>query len=587
MPEPLRPISVPRPTSDGPDRLDSWKEIAAWLGREVRTVQGWEKNEGLPVHRHLHTRQGSVYAFKSELDAWREARRLSVEPLPAESAPPGLVAIPPASASRRILPALAVGLAIIAAIGGAGLLWKNRHTAKPGEALSSVVVLPFLDLSPRHDQEYFSDGLTEDIIDALSRVPNLRVVARTSAFAFKGKANDVRQIGIQLDVNAVLEGSVRKDGDQLRITAQLNRVSDGTHLWSHTFDRQLRDIFAVQHEISQAIAGELRAGQVPDRRGTSDLEAWQRYQEARYFFNRQEPASYFKAIERYQQAINRDPRFALAYAGMADSYAYLAENFAAAPKEVMPKARAAAETAVSLDENSAEAHISRGIVNLDYEWNRDAAQREFLRALQLNPASSWAHHWYAHSLETQGRLEEATKEMRAALALDPLSVVFYWDLGNDLLMARRNADALALLDKGDELFPNFWILNWEKAEAYYAEHDLDSLHRELEKMQASSSEMGGFPPFMAILGKFAAHDGRTAEARRILDRLESLRNTQYVEPAMTVELAAALGDRERVKVWLQRSVEERSTLYLYLPLASVYIDHSPEIDAAIAKMYRW
>ena len=459
-----------------------------------------------------------------------------------------------------------------------------------GQARRGAVVrrrAPLPRSEPRHDQEYFSDGITEDIIDALSRVPNLRVVARTSAFAFKGKANDVRQIGRQLDVNAVLEGSVRKDGDQLRITAQLNRVSDGTHLWSHTFDRQLRDIFAVQHEISQAIAGELRAGQVPDRRGTSDLEAWQRYQEARYFFNRQEPASYYKAIERYQQAINRDPRFALAYAGMADSYAYLAENFAAAPKEVMPKARAAAETAVSLDENSAEAHISRGIVNLDYEWNREAAQREFLRALQLNPASSWAHHWYAHSLETQGRLEEATKEMRAALALDPLSVVFYWDLGNDLLMARRNADALALLDKGDELFPNFWILNWEKAEAYYAEHDLDSLHRELEKMQASSSEMGGFPPFMAILGKFAAHDGRTAEARRILDRLESLRNTQYVEPAMTVELAAALGDRERVKVWLQRSVEERSTLYLYLPLASVYIDHSPEIDAAIAKMYRW
>ena len=387
-----------------PDRLDSWKEIAAHLGREVRTVQGWEKNEGLPIHRHLHSRQGSVYAFRSELDAWRDARKVVVE-APAE--------VPPRRSS--FWPMLAIALVTILAIGGF-LLWKKA--AGSGDAISSVVVLPFLDLSPRHDQDYFSDGLTEEIIDALSRVPNLRVVARTSAFAFKGKANDVRQIGKQLDVGAVLEGSVRKDGDRLRITAQLNRVSDGTHLWSHTYDRTLRDVFAVQHEISQTIASQLRAGDVPQRRGTNDLEAYRTYQEGRYFFNQQEPASYRKAIERFQKAIERDPNFALAYAALADSYAYLAENFAEAPKEFMPKARAAAEKAVALDENLAEAHTSMGIVKLDYEWNREAGQREFQKSLQLNPGSGWAHHWYAHSLETQGRIEDAMKEMRTALALN-------------------------------------------------------------------------------------------------------------------------------------------------------------------------
>ena len=202
------------------DRLDSWKEIAAHLGREVRTVQGWEKNEGLPIHRHQHAKQGSVYAFRSELDAWREARKSIAEaPAPSDEA-----AAPRESRQARhgwLIPAAAIAVIAIAGF----LLWKNRSAAS-SEQISSVVVLPFSDFSEKHDQEYFSDGLTEEIIDALSRVPNLRVVARTSAFAFKGKANDVREIGRQLDVGAVLEGSVRKDGDRLRVTAQLNRTSD-------------------------------------------------------------------------------------------------------------------------------------------------------------------------------------------------------------------------------------------------------------------------------------------------------------------------------------------------------------------------
>ncbi len=265
------------------------------------------------------------------------------------------------------------------------LVSQNLARGISAETISSVVVLPFVDFSPQHDQEYFSDGLTEEIIDALSRVPNLRVVARTSAFVFKGKANDVRQIGKQFDVGAVLEGSVQKDGDQLRITAQLNRVSDGTHLWSHTYDRQLRDVFKVQHELSQSIASELRAGEVPQRATPTIPRPISSYQEGRYFFNQQEPASYHKAIERFQRAIERDPNFALAYSGLADSYAYLAENFAGAPMEFMPKAKAAAEKAVALDDNLAEAHTSLGIVKLDYEWDIDGGQAEFRRAMQLNP----------------------------------------------------------------------------------------------------------------------------------------------------------------------------------------------------------
>jgi TolB-like protein len=543
---------------DPADRLDSWKEIAAHLGREVRTVQGWEKNEGLPIHRHQHAKQGSVYAFRSELDAWRKARKGSPEsPTPR----------------RRWPIAVAAAVAILAAAGF--FVWRKQASAN---TVTSIAVLPFVDFSPQHDQEYFSDGLTEEVIDALSRVPNLHVVARTSAFAFKGKANDIRQIGKQLQVEAVLEGSVRKDGDRLRITAQLNRVSDGMHIWSQKYDRELRDVFVVQQEISQSIAAKLRAGDVPaQHRGTTDVQAYQDYQEARFFFNQQEPASYHKAIERFQKAIDRDPNFALAYAGMADSWAYLAENFVEPPRDVMPKARAAAERAAALDPWLAEGHISRGIVKLDYEWDREGAQAEFQRALQLNPGSMWAHHWYAHSRETQRRLPEAMKEMTAALALDPLSLILYWDVGYELLIAGRNQDALDLLKKGDELFPNFWLLNMEQAEAYHALHNDQAVGRVVEKMKSSNPEMKDFPPFMAIIGTLAAYAGQRQEAAQILDRLDELSRAQYVEPFMTSGLAAALGDHARLKVWLDRIVENRSPMYLYAPLSTSYFAEQPEV----------
>ena len=573
-----RPIPVPRRPSEAENRLDSWKEIAAYLGREVRTVQGWEKNEGLPIHRHQHARQGSVYAFKSELDVWREARKES----------PEADVLPPDVGQRRVPKALIAGLCatILAGILIAGFVyWENRQSKPSGGTLSSVVVLPFLDLSPQKDQDYFSDGLTEEIIDGLSRVPNLRVVARTSAFAFKGKATDIRAIGQQLNVSAVLEGSVRKSGDQLRITAQLNRVSDGTHLWSRTYDRQLRDVFAVQQEISQSIADQLRAGQVPHREPTANLEAYRLYQEGRYFFNQHiPPDSYRKAIERYQQAIERDPKFALAYSGLADAYAYLAENFVVAPKEVMPKAQEAAEKAVALDDSLGESHASLGIVKLDYDWDREGAQREFHRAMQLSPGSGWAHHWFAHSLESQGRLDEALNEMRASLALDPLAVAIHWDIANELIRARRYDESLRHLDKALELFPNHPLLLFFKAEAYYGKGDVQAAHAVVESLKAAVAGMPKLPFFVSYFGVEAAHDGRRAEAERTLAELERLRATEYVEPLAVAELCVALGDHKQLRLWFNRGYEERSTLFVYGPIMKDYYGNDPEVEALIAKV---
>ncbi len=557
------------------DRLDSWKEIAAYLGREVRTVQGWEKNEGLPVHRHQHGRQGSVYGFKSELDAWRQGR--------AESSGP-----PAAADSRRwLFVAVAASAVIVTMLAWTVFFWRsgNAH-ASTSEALSSIAVLPFLDLSPQKDQEYFSDGLSEEIIDALSRVPNLRVAARTSAFAFKGKPTDIREIGRQLNVSVVLEGSVRKSGDTLRITAQLNRVSDGYHLWSRTYDRPLSDIFAVQRELSQSIADQLRAGEVPDRNTTSSVEAHRLYEEGHYFFSQhQVPESYRKAIDRYQQAIALDPNYAAAYAGLADAYAYLAEQMVVAPIEVMPKARAAAQKALALDDLSADAHTSLGLVKLDYDWDVAGAQREFQRAMQLNPSSGYIRHWYGHSLEAQNRLDDALKEMRAAQALDPLLTVLSWDIANELYWAGRNDDALRTLKQASDLFPNLPVLSFLEIEVDQQKGDLAAARRVIDALKSTQPDAAAAPVFRALFATEDAREGRRDEARRTLEQLDALRRTEYVDPVMMLDLCTALNDRDRRRVWLTRAFDERSTQVAYLRLHPASFGGDPAAQALIARVH--
>ena len=586
MPEPLRPVPVPPRKPDAKDRLESWKEIAAYLGREVRTVQGWEKNEGLPVHRLQHSRLGSVYAFRSELDAWREARKSAgqMEAAAEESSQTAAAQGPiePRRLPRAIWFAAAGATILLIA---AGVFWAVRHRAS-SDTPASIVVLPFLDLSPQKDQEYFSDGLTEEIIDALSRVPNLRVVARTSAFAFKGRAVDIRQIGQQLNVNTVLEGSVRKAGDELRITAQLNRVSDGTHLWSRTFDRQMRDVFAVQREISEAIAGQLRAGPVPPRTPTSNLQAYNLFEEGRYFFNQHiPPDSYTKAIDRYRRAIGLDPNFALAYAGLADANAYLAENMVIAPKLVMPKAKEAAERAVALDDSSGEAHTSLGLVKMDYEWDREAAQAEFRRAMQLSPGSGWIRHWYAHSLEAQGRVNDAVKEMRAALALDPFSVPIYWDIANELYWSGRYREQLQHLAKANRMFPNNSLLLYFTVLGYAAIGDKPALQESIERMQAAGAMEGiaQTPTFIAVNGWAAAAAGHRDQALASLAELERMHATQYVEPYLVMSLCSKLQDRACVAQWAKRAVDERSTQVVYAPMWKQIYEGMPEVELILSQ----
>jgi TolB-like protein/Flp pilus assembly protein TadD len=559
------------PNGLGEGRLESWKEIAAYLGREVRTVQGWEKTEGLPIHRHQHARQGSVFAFKSELDAWRDERKISSESAATPPVVPPDTRVPFWTWTRLLAATVTVVLAIIA-------VWKATHQT-PGETITSVVVLPFKDYSPGHDQEYFSDGLTEEIIDAVSRVPNLRVVARTSAFSFKGNDTDVRKIAGQLNVGAVLEGSVRKSGDELRITAQLNRASDGTHLWSHEYDKRLTDVFAVQHDIAEQIASNLRAGSAPPAAPTDvrNAEAYRLLQEGRYFFNKFEaPDANMKAIERFQQAIALDPKMAAAYSGLADAQAYLAETMAARPTEVMPKAQEAAKKAVELDPNSAAAHTSLGTVMLDYDRDIEGGQREFLRAMKLNPGSAYSHHWYAHSLEAQNKLPEALREMRVALDMDPLSIAINWDVGNELICARQFSEAVTHLNKAHELFSGNPIIEYLRVEAYHRAGDRDGERKTVDALRATPG-LDEVPIFLALFGAAAARDGRMDEARRDLDRLEKMQKTQYVEGFLVVELCMELHEKASAIEWLRRAERERSPFFVYRRMMSEYFRMYPTV----------
>jgi tetratricopeptide (TPR) repeat protein len=288
------------------------------------------------------------------------------------------------------------------------------------------------------------------------------------------------------------------------------------------------------------------------------------YKEGSFFFNQfQPPESNWNAIKRYQQAIDRDPKFALAYSGMADAYAYLAENFVIAPREVMPKAKAAAEKAVELDPNSAEAHTSLAAVKLDYDWDREGAVRELQRAMELNPGYGWARHWYGHALESQNRLEDALKEMRAALAMDPLNIPISWDVGNDLVLLGRYDEAEQHLRKAQELFPKVWVFGFMRVAGFLARDNLTDARRVLDEITRDSPEDMSQPFLAAFAAAVDAREGKLDAARGVLANLEEVRKKQYVEPFAVLQLCATLHDEKSLSLWLKRLEDERSTLYVY------------------------
>jgi serine/threonine-protein kinase len=429
-------------------------------------------------------------------------------------------------------------------------------------SLPSIAVLPFANLSADKENEYFSDGLAEDIIDALTQVPGLQVMARTSAFAFRGKEVDISEIGAKLKVGHILEGSVRKAGNRIRVTAQLVKVSDGYHLWSQRFDREMTDVFAIQDEISQAIVEKLRVRLAGDRplvkRHTQNVEAYNLLLRGRHCVLRGTAEAVAKGREYLEQAIALDPDYALAYAGMAEYYWTSAFWGFRDPKQLLPKAKSAAMEAVGRDDTLAEGHALSGILRGTGDFDWVGAEQEFRRALELNPASPMVRHNYGFFfLRSMGRLDEALSEVRRAVDLDPLSAMYNTCLAY-LHYARGQYDlAIAQQRRAMDLDPGWYVPHWLLAIQY--EH-MRMFEEAIASARKACELSGRNAVTVGILALGYGLAGRPSEARALLEELTTLRRTTYVPPFAMAAVYRGLGEANQALEWLEKGVEERDPI---------------------------
>ncbi len=434
------------------------------------------------------------------------------------------------------------------------------------EGAPSIAVLPFTNMSSNPAHEYFSDGITDEVIARLAHVDGLRVVARTSCFAFKGRNLDLRDVGRQLGVRAVLEGSVRWSGPRLRITAQLIDVADGYHLWSERYDRQLADVFAIQDEIAEAIAGTLHIKLLrpaaPRRavRSTDDLEAFQLYLKGRFYLE-QRMQGMLQARRCFEESLHIDPSFAPAYASLAEAWAIMGVYGAVRPLEAFSRARENGLTALALDESLDAAHAILGYVSLIHDWNIDAAEREFQRALALNPSNASARCWYGIHLQCQWRYDEATEQAERAIVIDPLALLPRHYQGLVLYWAHRYEHALAAWQRALEMSPAYGEAHRFLGLTY---HWLGR-QREAEESLRRAVELSARSPWaVAMLATFLARTERARDARALLAELRDRSRAAWGPPSSLAMLHANLGEADEAFVCLEQALSSRDLWLLTL-----------------------
>jgi adenylate cyclase len=490
--------------------------------------------------------------------------------------------------SKRKFGALIVTVAVIAAgLFVFQLTRKPSPTNAPSADSKSIAVLPFVDLSPAKDQEYFCDGISEEILDAIAKVEGLRVVARTSSFSFKGKNVDVSEIAQKLNVGNVLEGSLRREGNRVRIAVQLVNARDGFHLWSETFEHELQGVFAVQDEITRAVVDALKiklAVALPVHK-KPNTEAYDLYLKGRYFLNRKNEADARRAIDYFEQALAKDPNDAPAYAGLADSYSSFAFPLGVVtPREAMPKAKEAAQRALAIDNALGEAHTSLAYIAFFYDWDWAAAERGFKRALELNPNNADTHHWYSHFLMGQGRIEESLIQSKRALELSPYDILFNIHLGWHYLNARQYDQALDQIEKTLEMDKNF-------AQTYpWLGLILEQKGRYAEAIAAFQKAIKLFPGGSSIAEAELAHTyavlGNREEAQKIIAELQQLSKSKYVSSFQIAAIYAGLGEKDQAFAWLEKAYEERSDGLVNLKAEPRFdtLRDDPRFKALLAKM---
>lgn len=430
------------------------------------------------------------------------------------------------------------------------MAWKN-----------SIAVLPFTDLSPKKDQEYFCDGLAEEIINALNKIKDLRVVARTSAFSFKGKELDIRKIGKQLNVDTILDGSVRKAGNRLRITAQLINIIGDFHLWSEKYDRDMEDIFAIQDDISQAIVSKLKIELIGDERAlltkryTENLKAYHLYLKGRHFWNKRTKQSLKQSIGYFEQAIKIDPEYALAYTGLADAYNILGSYEMLPPLEAYPKAKEAAMRALEIDDTLAEAYTSLARVKNRFDWDWSGSEEYFKKAIELNSSYPMGHSWYSILLRSLGRFDEALTIINKALELDPLSLPINTTIGSIFYFAQKYDQAIIQCKKALELDPNFTWAHAILASAYLQKFLFEKAIAEFKKAVFLSKASTWY---VAELAHAYAVTGDKNKALNSLDKLLEQSKREYVPVAEIAMIYTGLNNKEKAIEWLEKAFIERS-----------------------------
>jgi serine/threonine-protein kinase len=431
----------------------------------------------------------------------------------------------------------------------------------------AIAVLPLVNTSRDPENEYFSDGITDELINALMKVQGLRVASRTSVFALKGQALDVREIGKRLEVSVVLEGTVRRVGQRLRITVQLTDATDGRSLWSEAYDREIQDIFAIQEEIARTIVSTLRArflGDIGDptaRRYTANVNAYNLYLKGRYSWNKRSPEGVAEGIKYFCAAIEEEPRYALAYSGLADSYAVQLDYRGAPVEEGMRRAKAEALKALELDESLAEAHTSLAWVTFIYDWDWVGAAREFRRAIELNPRYATARQWHSWLLMAMGRVEQALTEGWAAAELDPASVSIRRSLGWLYYYGRQYETAIDHLDRALVMNPTSDETQIIRALTFM---EMGRFPEAEVAVREALTTVGETTIGLATLGAVHARAGRMEEARDVLRQLHAMAEQRYVSSTNFATLYAVLGDLDQAFAWLEKVYEERRGFLAYL-----------------------
>ena len=523
---------------------------------------------------------GSDRNFVSELDGWLEARRLR---LVEQDQPHQPAKAPQAEAANRVgiqgarRSLLAITLVLLVCVVALLLVWVwRRPTQSRADSIRKIVlaVLPFENLSGDPDQEFFSDGLTEEMISQVGKLSpsRLTVIARSSVAKYKGSKLTAKEIGRELNADYLVQGSVRRGSGRARITVQLIQTQNQTDLWTESYDRELKDVLAVQDSVVRSIAGQIHIALTEEQKTRlanppqTQPEAYVAYLKGRYYWNKRTGESIQKAEEYFQQAIDSKPTYAAAYSGLADCNSGLAWHGFKAPADALPKAYSAARKAVEIDPQSAEAHASLGLV-LSHRWDWPAAEAEFKRALELDPQYANAHHWYADYLSIRGRHDEAIAEAKRALELDPLNLMISTWVGLRYYMARNYASAIEQNRDSVALDPNFAAAHLMLGEDYLQAGNYGESVNELTKAATLSGES---PLYTAQVAVALAAAGRRSEALQIAHELQATSSKRYVSPYGLAQIYAALGSKDDAFRWLQAAYEGHAVWTEYLAVDPVF-----------------